>query len=541
MERIAVGLAITAVAIGIARWAAIPTVAAMVQRIESALRTQAMAAATGIVTAAIVWWCWGSLRQVPYAQDERAYVLQAGIFATRHWTALAPPLPWFFEQMHVLVSPAVAAKYPPGHALILAIGAGLGLPGLGPLALSAIAGTLVFVIARRLAGPWVAVMTWFIWVTEGANIVWRASYFSETTTAALWLLGWWALLEWRHRHQWWTMASLGAVAGWGAITRPLTMLVFAVPVAGIVLVDVYRRRAWRDIVPGVVAAAVCLAIIPLWSAHTTGDWRLTPLAQYTRDYMPWDRPGFGLDSTPPLQALPPDLQGLAGSFVTMHRAYSGHAVAFALAARIVDVAREFFQGWRAVLVVFVIVGLTGITADAVVGLTTAGLLILAYLTYAHPREWTLYYLELLPVPAYIAARGIWKCVTRGAPTRAGVAVVLLLGAAASYAVAGLEAARETRISRTSYAQDFNRRLDGLDSGKVLIFVRYGPRHVLHFSLVGNVPDRGAARAWIAYHRGDEDRQLMSRAPGRSAYLYDDETRTFSPLPDHGTPVQTATP
>jgi hypothetical protein len=533
MERIAVGLAITAVAILVARWATTPRVAAVVQRVESALQTRWMAATTGLVTAAIVWWCWGSIRQVPYAQDERAYVLQASIFAARHWTTLSPPLPQFFEQMHVLVSPTVAAKYPPGHSLILALGAWLGLPGLGPLALSAMAGTMVFVVARRLAGPWVALLTWSIWVTEGANIVWRASYFSETTTAALWLLAWWALLEWRRHHQSWAMALLGAVCGWGAITRPLTMLVFAVPAAAVVLVDVYRRRAWRDVVPGLVAGAACLAIIPIWSAHTTGDWRVTPLAQYTREYIPWDRPGFGYDSTPPLRALPPDLHAVADYFVAMHRAHSGSAVAFALAARIIDVAREFFQGWRAVLAVFVLVGLTSVTADVVVGLTTAGLLMLAYLTYAHARGWTLYYLELLPIPAFLAARGIWKCVNRGSTARAAVAVLLLLIVGAWCSVTGLEAARATRISRTNYAQDFTQRLAGLDSGKVLIFVRYGPRHPMHFSLVGNAPDLATARAWIAYDRGPENRQLMSQAPGRSAYLYDEETRTFSPVPDSG--------
>ena len=182
---------------------------------------------------------------------------------------------------------------------------------------------------------------------------------------------------------------------------------------------------------------------------------------------------------------------MADYFVAMHRAHSGPAVAFALAARIIDVAREFFQGWRAVLAVFVLVGLTSVTADVVVGLTTAGLLMLAYLPYAHSRGWTLYYLELLPIPAFLAARGIWKCVNRGSTARAGVAVLLLLIVGAWCSVTGLEAARATRISRTNYAQDFTQRLAGLDSGKVLIFVRYGPRHPMHFSLVGNAPDLAA--------------------------------------------------
>jgi hypothetical protein len=536
---VALGLAITAAAIAIARAAASPRATALVRWIESVLQTRAMAVATGVATAAVVWWCWGSIHQVPFAHDERAYLLQASIFAARHWTAQSPPLPQFFEQMHVLVAPVVASKYPPGHSLLLAIGAWLGVPGLGPLVLSAIAGALVFVVSRRIAGPWVAVLTWFIWVTERANIVNRATYFSETTTAALWLLGWWALLEWRRHHRWWAMAMLGACAGWGAITRPLTMLVFAVPAAAVVLADVYRRRAWYDIAPGLVAGAACLAIIPIWSTHTTGDWRVTPLTQYTREYIPWDHPGLGYDSTPPERALPADLRSLAGEYIDMHRAYSASAVAPALVARIRTVGRDFLEGWRHCLAVFLIVGLLDITSEVVVGLATAGLLILAYLSYAHFHDWTLYYVELLPVPAFLAARGIWKCVNRGSKERAGLAVVLLLIAGAPFSVTGLRAAREMRIERMNYAQRFSRQLDGLDTGKVLIFVRYGPHHITHHSLVGNVPDLATARAWIAYDRGAENRQLIALAPGRSAYLYDEETQTFSPMP--GSAVATPPP
>ena len=33
-----------------------------------------------------------------------------------------------------------------------------------------------------------------------------------------------------------------------------------------------------------------LGIIPLWSAETTGDWRLSPVVLYQRDYLPRLRP-----------------------------------------------------------------------------------------------------------------------------------------------------------------------------------------------------------------------------------------------------------
>ena len=75
--------------------------------------------------------------------DERAYLLQAEIFAGGHWTAPSPPIAAFFEQMHVFIEPAVFAKYPPGHAVMLVPGMWVGLPGLMPALLAGVAGLLL--------------------------------------------------------------------------------------------------------------------------------------------------------------------------------------------------------------------------------------------------------------------------------------------------------------------------------------------------------------------------------------------------------------
>jgi hypothetical protein len=200
-----------------------------------------------------------------------------------------------------------------------------------------------------------------------------------------------------------------------------------------------------------------------------------------------------------------------------------------------------YEGWRRVLMLFGILGLFAITADVVVGVATMCLLILAYLSYAHFPNWTLYYLEIVPVLAFLAARGIWICVNRGSKTRAGLAVVLLVIAGALVSVPDLHAARATHLARTTDARRFSRALDSLDTGKMLIFVRYGPEHPVHYSLIGNVPDLATARTWIAYDRGDENHRLMALAPGRTAYLYDEATGTFSPLSgaaaaSHGPPA-----
>ena len=54
---------------------------------------------------------------------------------------------------------------------------------------------------------------------------------------------------------------------------------------------------------GVAVGVAFLSVIPLWSWRTTGDWRETPLAAYRRDYLPFDRLGFSVDSTRPARGL----------------------------------------------------------------------------------------------------------------------------------------------------------------------------------------------------------------------------------------------
>src|SRR6476469_9187981 len=65
----------------------------------------------GLVTAVFMTWLWGGLDQVATVHDEAAYLLQAKTYAGGHWTAPGLPLPEFFEQYHVLVTPVLTPKY----------------------------------------------------------------------------------------------------------------------------------------------------------------------------------------------------------------------------------------------------------------------------------------------------------------------------------------------------------------------------------------------------------------------------------------------
>ena len=151
----------------------------------------------GGVSAILTWYVWGSLAEPGVIHDERAYLLQARIFAAGRWTGEVPLLPGFFEQMHVFVVPRLAAKYPPGHALLAVPGVWLGLQGLVPVLMTGIAGALLFAIVRRVAAPMPAFLTWALWSTSATNLLWRASYLSQSTSAALWLVSLWAFSRWR--------------------------------------------------------------------------------------------------------------------------------------------------------------------------------------------------------------------------------------------------------------------------------------------------------------------------------------------------------
>ena len=204
--------------------------------------------------------------------------------------------------MHVFIEPAVFAKYPPAHALTLVPGIWLGLPGLMPALMTGVAGALVFWLARRLANEWTALLTWWLWTTAWATLIWSASYFSETTSTAMWLIarvGDHPLAGFGPQRL--TCSAVAAALAWGFTARPLTMAALALavglrhPAAGDgdrgLEDDSPRRLCWA---PRSSRSA------PLWNQQTLGDWRLDPYPHYSRVYFPFDKPGFGVDPAPPL-------------------------------------------------------------------------------------------------------------------------------------------------------------------------------------------------------------------------------------------------
>jgi Dolichyl-phosphate-mannose-protein mannosyltransferase len=498
----------------------------------------------GCLTALEMGYVWGMPFPVAVVHDEAAYLFQAKSFAAGRWAASPPPLPEFFEQFHVLVTPVFAAKYLPGHSLVLAPGVRLGVPALVPLALAGAAGGLLFLLARRLANPWVALLTWMIWTTTPANLRFLPSYLSEVTTTALWLLGWWALERWTATGRGSWLGLLSLCAGWGLITRPLTAVAFALPAGILALRTVIARRAWRQLLPALLPGAATLLIVPIWNARTIGSAWVSPLAVYTRDYLPYDRLGFGLDDTSPLRRLPADFRGdFDRQFRDVHASHTLARLPETFVRRLAGIAGFVWNDWRAVLLACTLLGFLYLPRPGWVAVGSAALLFLLYLAYAHPAEWIVYYLESFSVLAFLAGLGLWGVISivlvRPRPPRREVArldsdrvalvALLLVLVAASPLRSEVARARTKHFRLAAYQLYFRELVATIPEPRAVVFVRYGRNHDPHRSLIANEPDLGRAKTWIVYDRGKENTRLMSLAPDRVAYLFDDTTRTLVPL------------
>jgi hypothetical protein len=490
--------------------------------------------AIGIATSVVMLAIFGSLRSTGAFHDETAYILQSRIFASGRWTADARPLPEFFQEIHTFDSPVVAARYWPGHSLMLIPGALLGRPTLMPVVLAGIMGGLFFALARRVAGTLVAVLAWAIWISAPDNLYFGPTYFSELTTGPLLLLCWWALLEWREgrRGEW--LLVIAFCLGWGTITRPLTMLAYGVPVAVVVLRDIIGRKAYRDLLAPLAVAAACLAIVPLWSSRTMGSWRTIPYTEYARLYLPVDKLGFTTDRSPPVRPMPPDLAEVSRKLALAHDAHTVSTIPQVLGQRFYDIGKGMWGWSRLVLLPFAFLSVVAWPAGATFALLSAVTQVLFYMVFGYDRGWTVYYFELLPVLAFLTAVGMavsvrWivrRMQSSSLPPRLvnqGLAAMAVIwGAAGFFHIVGEIGLARAKHNFLRIEQDaFAKALEPVRDPAAVVFIRYAPGHSPHLSLIDNGPDLQRVQIWKVYDRGPDNARLMQRFPDRVPYLYDE--------------------
>ena len=259
----------------------------------------------------------------------------------------------------VLVTPVLAPKMPPGHALMLAPGVLLHLPGLTGVVLVGLTAALLAILVRRFAGAGAAAIAVALWLTQAAQGRWRGSDLSQNTTTVCWLVGWWSLLRWREtgRGRW--LLLLAGVTGWGATSlRLLVMIAFTLPVAAIVIRDTIRSGRWAQLGRALALGVAILAFdSPCRGPPSRGSGDSTALGLYTRQYLPFDKMGFGFDPTPPLVEAPAFYAAANTGFEARHREHTPRALPGIFAARLKVWAATNFSFWRRFLVPLALLGL----------------------------------------------------------------------------------------------------------------------------------------------------------------------------------------
>ncbi|MBI2165403.1 MAG: glycosyltransferase family 39 protein [Chloroflexi bacterium] len=228
---------------------------------------------------------------IPHVQDSVAYLFQAKTLARGALWAPAPPLPEFFTQEFIVnYGEKWFSKYPPGHALMLAIGVLAGHPWLtGPI-LGGLSLGLVTLLGREVWGLKVGVLAALLGLLSPFFIFLSASYMAHPS-ALFWGTAFMLTFAkaMKSERPWWAFAS-GFSAGFLLITRELTAVAvlspFIIYAAAKLLRSPWGFRAALAMAGG---AAIPLGFLLLYNGLLTGN----PFHSPFNLWWFFDRPGFG--------------------------------------------------------------------------------------------------------------------------------------------------------------------------------------------------------------------------------------------------------
>lgn len=234
----------------------------------------------------LVWWAFAGN---PHSVDEMAQLFQARVFLSGRLAAPPPDVPEAFLFLHTWIAPAGwVSHFPPGHAVLLAMGMAIGLEWLINPVLGGIGLILVYVLARGLYGERTALLAALLWAASAWVLTMSATYMNHATSAVLALGAWTLALAVRQRgarHY----LLVGGLLGLLMTTRPLDAMAAALPI----VIWVLRRRSWRDL------TWIGLGVLPAGLAFAYFNWRVfgNPLELgYSALYGPEQRMGFHVDA-----------------------------------------------------------------------------------------------------------------------------------------------------------------------------------------------------------------------------------------------------
>ena len=223
-------------------------------------RTLTLVAALGTVYAIFAQ---AALHGFPFSGDEYSYFLQAELFARGMLHAPTPAHPELLRVDHVILSPWVCSKYPPGTSALLALGVRLGAPWLVTPLEGIVALLAMRTAARRLLDERAAFVA--VAVLGGAPLfAFQAASFYSHTAAVMWLsIAFAFAVGWTVDRGAWRMLVAGAAIGCAFVTRPLDAVLFGAALLAL--------RASRPVVLAVAGAVPFVALLLAYQAAQFGS------------------------------------------------------------------------------------------------------------------------------------------------------------------------------------------------------------------------------------------------------------------------------
>jgi hypothetical protein len=224
----------------------------------------------------------------------------------------------------------------------------------------------------------------------------------------------------------------------------------------------------------------------------------------------------------------------------LHERYTLSSVPLAFALRLMSILAWCAEGWRLALGVLMLAAALHASGVERAGVVTIALLLLAYLTFAHPPAWNVYYVEVLPIFYFLAARELGRVVHKlsglgpetsvrwpASVANASLAVALLM---LPLGVSDVLRVRTAIDVRNAFHRAADTAIAGLPPEKAIVFVSYPDSQSPHVALTRNEPDLASAPQWVVYDRGPRNAELRALAPDRAAYRLDVTTMRMERLP-----------
>ncbi len=253
----------------------------------------------GILLLVIIWLlcAWGARSEfLPYDvnnTDVGTFLFQAQTFADGKLLRTTPEPREFFQQWQAIVRDQSYAYYAPGHALFLALPMALKLdPWMTPWLMSGCSILLMAAWTRRVFGTETAILATCMLALSpffGAN---GASLLSHSSTLALTLLFLWSITKWAQEECSISALLSGLCLAWIFATRPVNAV--ALGTAWIPWVLWKRGMRWQNRLAWTLfftGTSIIIAALLFYYRALCGRWT----THLFTDYWPRNKFGFGTD------------------------------------------------------------------------------------------------------------------------------------------------------------------------------------------------------------------------------------------------------